>query len=136
MFSVLTSKIFAGTSVALALALVGVVVAKNHEIARWERDFDHVSGLYNTAKGNLVIARANTVTVEGALAQCNASIDSAAAQAAQVAEAGRRAVADVRRAGERELNAALARRAAMPTDGATLAQQCQQASDLIMGEAQ
>lgn len=88
MFSVLTSKIYGGLSIALALCLGVLWLAKNSEIAEWE-------GKYNVAENarlrlavDVAQCRTNNGALQLALERQNAATDATARLAKEVAAKG------------------------------------------------
>lgn len=132
MFSILTSKIFGGVAAALLVALIFVYVSKTAVISHQDKTLRAQATAISNLKSDLRTARANADKLEFGLEQCNASAHSAAETATRIAQAGAAAVEQVRAAGVASTSAAVRRLEAMPRDGATAAQLCEQADAILL----
>lgn len=93
MFSVLTSKIFGGTTIALLLVVTAMgwkLHSRDNTIAKLEKTVSDQKVEIATFKGNVA-------SLDAGLKVCNASVDNAKAIADQVAAAGKAALAEVRK---------------------------------------
>lgn len=134
MFSVLSSKIYGGLSLALLAALAWVMVSKSAVIS-------HQDKLINDPKtgyvAQLAAARANEATLKlnqsvlvNGVNQCNSKVDAAVKAAEDAAAAGRAALAIVERnsAATRSVIAAVK---AIPA-GSTPGEQCAAADAILL----
>jgi predicted pyridoxine 5'-phosphate oxidase superfamily flavin-nucleotide-binding protein len=131
MFSVLTSKIFGGATVALALALVGVMISKNHEIRSQAKVIKEMEATLKLQRADLATLAANEITLKAAVNQCSDSVARTAQVAQVVARSGQAAVEQVRSAGERATARAISRLQAMPRDATDPADLCAQADAIL-----
>jgi translation initiation factor 2B subunit (eIF-2B alpha/beta/delta family) len=131
MFSVLTSKIFGGATVALALALVGVTISKNHEIRSQAKVIEEMEATLKLQRADLATLAANEITLKAAVKQCSDSVARTAQVAQAVARSGQAAVEQVRSAGERATARAISRLQDMPRDATDPADLCAQADAIL-----
>jgi translation initiation factor 2B subunit (eIF-2B alpha/beta/delta family) len=131
MFSVLTSKIFGGTTVALALALVGVTISKNNEIRSQAKIIKEMEAALKLQREELATLAANELSLKAAVKQCSDSVAQTAQVAQKVARSGQAAVEQVRSAGERATARAISRLQAMPRDAIDPADLCAQADAIL-----
>lgn len=132
MFSVLTSKVFGGLLIAVMVLFAIDEYSDNKEMKAAETTIAANKTTISDLRTNLATARSNTVTAEAGLRQCNAGVKALADQRDAMARAGTAAVQQVRRAGEQALEATNRRLSRMPTDGATAAEQCEQADAILL----
>jgi len=99
MFSILTSKIFGGLALGLALALAFAVWSGDRRETKMQVTIDKHVSVNAALRRDVATLTANGVIVEQGLAQCNASVDAAARAANIVAKAGESAVRAVQKAG-------------------------------------
>lgn len=128
-FSILTSKIFAGTSVVLLLTLIALKISTGIQIKTRDEMLEKQSDQIVELKANNSTLRANQSELEKGVAQCNASVAVAAAKANEAAAAGTAALNEVRRSGGR-VTSAIAAIQAMP------AASCADAEAILRGAAQ
>lgn len=130
MFSILTSKIYGGVAVGLALALAYVVVTKNAVIDNQAETLRENTTTIGNLKSDLRTARSNNDKLEFGIQQCNAGVQAAADAASVVAQAGVRAVEQTRKAGA-AVAAKVDRINALPAAGPPSAL-CEQADDILL----
>lgn len=132
MFSILTSKIFGGTTVLLAIALAAIWISKDAVISHQDKRLAQKDVTISDLRQDLATARGNADKFELGMKQCNESAATAAQQAANVAEAGRKALEAVRKAAEASAQASIKRLDQLPRDGTTPAQVCSQADAILL----
>lgn len=131
MFSVLTSKIFGGMSLALAAALAFVSISKNAEISALQKSIDKpVTGWaarLNACTIDLATVRGNAALLSGALSDQNRAVSDLEARAAAAHAKG----AFDRSEAAKKVSAAQAQVAALRNARAG-ADQCASADQLIL----
>lgn len=113
-FSVVTSKVYGGLAVVLALTLIAVTVTKNNEINKLSDMVEQRDETLLVVRANLTTARNNVRAVEDGLLECNAGVAAAAQAANQVALAGKQAVQAVQAAGRKATQARIKQVQAAP----------------------
>lgn len=113
MFSILTSKIFGGLSVGLALTLATVIVWKNAEIGNVQDQLMAAQTVIAEQKVDLATLRGNQKGLEVGLAQCGTSVENYKTFTEQLTNAGVAALSEVQK-GTASMNAKLKRIDAMP----------------------
>lgn len=136
MFSALSSKIFAGTTTFLLLALIVLKVTTSVQINTRDKALKEQREQIAAMQVVINTLKANADTLEFGLKQCNDSARAAAETADRIARAGVNAVEQVRRAGAASTASAVARLEALPRDGATPADLCAQADAILLEGAQ
>lgn len=92
MFSVLTSKIFAGTSAFLLLALGYSVLSYELTVRSQKRQLERAEALNAQLSSDLMTARANVQSLRTGLNTCNASVEATERLSKKVEEIGTAAV--------------------------------------------
>lgn len=136
MFSVLSSKIFAGVTAALLLALIALKITTGIQIATRDKMLEQQSVKIGKLEANNATLKGNVTTLQAGLNQCNTSAKNAAELASKIAASGAAAVERVRAAGVTATASAVRRLEVLPRDGATPAEQCAQANDIFLQGAQ
>lgn len=116
MFSALTSKIFGGLAIALAVLLAVTVIDKNSAIGGLEKELRDEKAAHSLAVNDYLIAVSNGVKLEAGLTQCNSSISAMKSTADALTKAGVVAVQQVQQAGRKALSDKLAGTEAMPKE--------------------
>lgn len=131
MFSVLSSKIFGGTTLVLMAALAFILVSKNAVISHQDKLINDPKTGYvarlAAAEANVTTLKQNQGALEQGVATCGDSVRAAADAANRAANVGLQALAAVK-----SQTSAIARLQAMPTNGATPAEQCAQADAILL----
>jgi hypothetical protein len=99
MFSILTSKIFGGLALGLAMTLAFVVWSGDRREAKLEANIAKQVKVIAKLRRDNETLKGNVDKVEGALAVCNAGVDAAARTANAIGRAGAAAVEAVQKAG-------------------------------------
>lgn len=99
MFSVLSSKIFGGTTLLMVAAFALLLISKNAVINSQNRQIRDLISQTSSLRSNLNICRGNEANLEGQLTGQNAKVKAAADAANMVAKAGVAAVAQAQKAG-------------------------------------
>lgn len=136
MFSILTSKIYGAAAAALTLALAFTILTKNSTISSLENLVGEQAETIALQRQDIQTLVGNADKLEFGLAQCSAGARATAEAATRVANAGAAAVEQVRAAGVANLEASRRRLDALPRDGATLAELCEQADALLLQGAE
>lgn len=136
MFSVLTSKIYGAAAVALTLTLALVILTKNSTISSLQDLIKEQAETIALQRQDIQTLVGNADKLEFGLTQCNAGVRATAEAATRVASAGAAAVEQVRAAGVANLEASRRRLDALPRDGATAAELCEQADALLLQGAE
>lgn len=113
MFSVLSSKLFGATSVALLALLAYVLVTKNTEISLQSKTIAEQNGTIKTLRENNATLKLNMGTLELAVNQCSAGVANAANAANAAARAGT-AAASAAQSSRAETNRAVEALQALP----------------------
>lgn len=97
MFSPLTSKIFAGLSSVLTIALIYTIITDNIKIRMLNDTIEANGKTITRLRLENATFQVNQTTLEGAVTACSASVEVAAAKAGQAATAGVAALNEARK---------------------------------------
>ncbi len=99
LFGGLAAKVMAGIIVSLLLSNVASCVLSNRAYVKLDGQFQKANRRIEDLNKDIGALRANQVSLEGGLAQCNASVQSTADARNIVAQAGVKALQQVQQAG-------------------------------------
>lgn len=97
MFTSLTSKLFGGLSVVLALTFIAMLLGKNYEISKLEKALAASRDTNTSLRLDNASLLINQTELEKGVAACSNSIAVAAAKASAAAAAGEAALAEARK---------------------------------------